>query len=167
MPIPVQNPYDQSDESFDLDPSFSLGFSLDWDAYFEEFKAQHGGDPVRFKGRLLFQDGWTYSGRDKAGPEWPPPTKQEELDRLKVSYWLTRLRIVQTEYNWLHETLYQLEQLQRIRSIPLMQSLISLDEATGQHRRESKPLDLDAQKSRLDWLAQDILDCQTELRRLK
>jgi len=153
-------------DSLEVPPS-PVTVELDWDTYFKEFCNFHG-DPIRHRGRLLFPDGWTYSMTDKAGPEWPPPTDPEELRSLLYKYWLVRLRMVKEEYHWLHRMVYDLEEAQRRHSLPLQQVLVSYNEEDGLYHRSVKPLELkDFQEGRLEWLAQDVKDCEAKLRELE
>lgn len=139
-----------------------LELALDWDAYFERFKEVHG-EPVRYRQRLLFQDGWTYSARDKAGPEYPPPTDARELHRLQTAYWLARLNLVTTERNFLRDTLQDLRRLQREHSLPLQHSALIRDDS-GAAQRITQAIDLDElEQGRLVWLERDVVDCQTQL----
>lgn len=143
-----------------------LAVSLDWSAYFKNFKEVHG-EPVLWKGKLLFPDGWTYSCKSREGPEWPPPAKPEQLHELQICYWLTRLSIVQAEFNTLQDMLINLRQLQASRSLPLQCSTSVYDEELGSHRAVAVPLNLDEiEHGRLAWLREDIAMCQDQLRQL-
>lgn len=144
-----------------------IAISLDWDAYFAQFKELHG-EPVRFRQKLLFPDGWTYSLKSKEGPEWPPPSDSERLHRLQMSYWLTRLSLVQTEFNTLQDILTNLRSLQRSRSLPLQVVSTVYDEEQGKYRRAALPLNLDEiENGRLAWLHDDIAQCHSKLRELE
>ncbi len=92
---------------------------LDWRAYWKEFSREHGDYPVKFRGVLLFRDGWTYSSSGYAGPEWPPPADETALRKLVRGYWLLRKREVRKLW-WEQQTEYDgLKRLQSTRSQPL------------------------------------------------
>ena len=63
----------------------------DWRAYFAFSKA-HGGRPIEFEGRSVFEDGWGYSSNHPGGPAYRPPQAPGELLRLRLGYWETRRR---------------------------------------------------------------------------
>ena len=63
----------------------------DWRLYFA-FSSAHGGHPVAFENRSLFEDGWGYSSTHPGGPAYRPPQAPGELVRLKISYWEIRRR---------------------------------------------------------------------------
>lgn len=152
------------DEDISRHPAY---LTLDWDAYFETFKTEHG-DPVRWKGLLLFQDGWRYSAKHKSGPEYPPPNDTEQLHYLKTYYWLTRLNIVTAERNMLRDTVVGLRALQRNHHLPLQQQTSVYDELSGRHAYKAQILDIDElEHGRLAWLEQDVLDCQRQLQQLQ
>lgn len=107
-----------------LDRRVQRPIKLDWRAYWKEFSRTHGDYPVKWKGRLLFRDGWTYSSTAYEGPEWPPPSSQEELGRMVRGYWLLRKREVRAAWwNSLQEV-EGLKRLQSVKSIPLQQVLM-------------------------------------------
>lgn len=147
-----------------------LTVELDWDAYYQRFKDVHG-DPVIYKytngtSVLLFQDGWTYSERSKSGPEWSPPADPKELFILRSSYWHIREQMVTMERNILLGIITNLEAEARKHSLPLMQTLSHMNEA-GKVERTATELDIEAlRQGRLEWLEQDILDCQAQINEL-
>lgn len=141
-----------------------LPADLDWNSYFEEFKRHHG-EPVLHKDRLLFPDGWSYSSRSKAGPEYPPPP-WPELGAQLVTYWSLRLKLVQTEARLLEDAIRSLRELQHTHSLPLRCASRQPDE-TGRMVSEALEVNVEElEKGRLAWLQNDIKDCQEELRRL-
>lgn len=146
-------------------PRSSFGkFGLNWRAYYGRFKQAHGGDPVVFKGRLLFQDGWIYSSTDYKGPEWGPPEDPKELCLLKVCYWRQRRHRVRVELEHTRDVLTELMELQRTKSVALQQSYASIDEETGKRKVHSRDLDLsDIRKGRALWLEQDLVECDARI----
>lgn len=136
---------------------------LDWRAYFREFSALHGGDPVIYKGRLLFADGWTYSASDYQGPEWPPPDDPKALANLQRWYWGRRRTIVRHELFTLRESLLSLETAQRNRSAPLQQivTVKVWNEGLGRDANvwQAKNVDLEGMRGRLAWLEEDLGRC--------
>lgn len=140
--------------------------TLDWDAYFDAFKEAHG-EPVRWRGQLLFPDGWRYDGRDKTGEQYPPPTDTAQLHELQTCYWLSRLRLVRAERDWLREMVKGLRALERARGMPLWRRGAVFDETTGKYANRAERIDLDEwENGRLAWLEQDVLDCEERLRHL-
>lgn len=102
--------------------------TLDWREYWNAFKQAHGGDPVNWRGVLLFRDGWTHAAKDLEGPEWPPPEDPEELRLSKLAYWTIRLAILRDERDQLRQLMKELRQVQASRSAPLKQAVWSRDE---------------------------------------
>lgn len=136
---------------------------LDWRGYWLAFLERHGGNPVPYKGVLLFADGWTYSATDYAGPEWGPPASLEERQALHEAYWSERLRVVKEEHFGLVKLRESLEQAQGTHSVPLMARRLHRDE-NGTVRWISAPLDTAALATRIAWLAQDIAECEEKLK---
>ena len=135
---------------------------LDWKAYWESFQSAHGGNPIPWRKRLLFADGWSYARKDHAGPEWPPPADPEELRQVQTFYWRARLAIVTRERDGLRNTLEQLKALQSARSVPLQQVLQHWD-AEGKGVLERIPVNLGALAERLGWLEGDVQYCEGQL----
>lgn len=96
----------------------AIKVKLDWTAYLREFEAVHG-EPVVYRGRLLYRDGWTYSMSDTAGPEWPPPKEREKLLELKKAYWNLRQNQAKSRLIDVEWQLNGLEELQRAKSVRL------------------------------------------------
>lgn len=139
---------------------------LDWRAYFEDFSKQHGGNPVEFHGRQLFQDGWQYSLQYYHGPEWSPPSDPRELTYLKISYWRERRRIVREQHYNLQEAIVGLEQLIATRSADIFQRVRVVDDS-GTLRSTAERLELDGWKTRIYWLEQDLEYSEKMLTSLK
>jgi hypothetical protein len=104
-----------------------LKLKLDWKAYYQRFSEQHGGNPIIYKGRQLFSDGWTYSITDYAGPEWPPPKDLKEFASLKKVYWYTRWNRAKNELVALRDRFVALKGLQSEKSVPLQQVIVEKD----------------------------------------
>lgn len=144
-----------------------LRVELDWQAYYDAFKAEHG-DPVAHGGRLLFADGWTYSATDPAGPEWPPPKDERELLALQLAYWETRRRLVVTERDHLRGIVRTLREMQSGKSIQLVQRVAVRDELTGKPVLRSVPARAeDIEGGRLMLLELDARDCESRLLELR
>ncbi len=129
-------------------------------AYWLKFKEVHGGDPVPYNGRLLFQDGWTHSSTDYNGPEYPPPKDKKELQQLRVKYWQIRRACILREKRALAAQIERLERVQESKSAPLQQTSVVLDEDTGHKSLQVEDLDLEPLKGRLSWLEDDAKVCQ-------
>jgi len=139
---------------------------LDWTAYWEEFKKAHGGDPVEHRGRLLFYDGWTYSASDTAGPEWRPPQEPSELEMFQVAYWKTKRNLLSQEHAALIAQIESLEKFQFHKDVPLQAVTSTMDVETGQKVLSSDPIDFEAMRGRLDWLASEIRRSEEELKNI-
>lgn len=151
-----QEPLPSSDES---------RFVLDWPAYFTGFCVEHGSNPVLHGGRLLFSDGWTYSRTSHRGPEWPPPPEPER-SRLMLVYWRKRRAVVESLRSALADTLEGLRNLQAVKSAQIMHRVIRRDEASGKRRIESVPFHPKAMEDRLEWLTEDVRECDRKVREL-
>lgn len=143
---------------------------LDWRAYFYRFMEAHGGNPVHHNGRLLFHDGWQYSATAYQGPEWPPP-EGDELKQLQITYWTLRLNVVKPQADNLRRELQHLHHLQKGLSAPLMQAVqtwVPADGNTpGHYRIDRTEVNLEPVKLRLEFLEQDVKDCEAKLKELR
>ncbi len=136
---------------------------LDWRAYFIAFCEQHG-EPIESGGRLLFPDGWTYSSSNYEGPEFPPPTNNGELDVLILEYWTIRQStLTKAMRKMLHEK-EVLERMQSEHSLPLQQIVMVEDE--DRKRRSSKPLNLEGLTLQMQWVADDLIECNQRLKEI-
>jgi len=158
------------DSNDDREPTIQSQIELNWQAYFYAFSKLHGGNPVEFEGRLLWQDGYMYSKSDYLGPEWPPPRNRKELLRLRAAYWTRRRKIVDNERLKLKLEIDQLLLTQRIRSAPLQQTVgIPIEETEdGMTRYTYRNQDVDVKMliERLTWLTDDVLLCDEQLRNI-
>lgn len=139
---------------------------LDWRAYFNRFCNDHGGFPVLVRGRLLFRDGWIYSSTDYAGPEWPPPEDAEELLDLKTEYWSLRREALLAIHRRIYSEVESLTAAQASKSSPLQHSFSYRDD-DGQVSRGTADLDISAVRVKMDWVADDIKECDEHLRGLR
>lgn len=139
---------------------------LDWPAYFKAFCAVHG-EPVEWKGRLIFPDGWAYSKTDYSGPEYPPPASAEELRQLLLHYWEKRYSMVSQEAQELKAQLDSLRKAQQVRSAPLQRVAYSGLDENGRSILERGKLDLEPLRARLEWLALDAVDCLKQIETLR
>lgn len=135
---------------------------LDWRGYFLEFSRLHGGDPVPFKGRLLWRDGWRYSATDYRGPEIPPPSNDYDCRRLIQMYWRVRLTLINRQRRDLAEQLVGLEETASSRSAPLQAWRLGRDDA-GKRSVLRGELELQAVRDRLEFLRSDAIQCEKEL----
>lgn len=143
--------------------------NLDWRAYFNRFSRAHGGDPVQYRNRLLFRDGWTYSATDYGGPEWAPPEDLDEKRLFIVAYWTRRRQIVLFERDQLAITLRELRHAQELKSVPLQQAIryeaLNVDGKPTMATAVGD-IDFEALQGRLDWLTLDMDQCNQKLREL-
>lgn len=142
----------------------SSHIKLDWRAYFLQFCRVHG-EPVNYRGRLLFRDGWMYSSSDYAGPEYSPPEDFKELDILCTSYWLIRQSELGKKLQKLTHQKQSLSTLQADHHLPLQQTVwVSEEEVT---RRSVKDIDLSQLQAKIDWYTQDLEECTLRLKELE
>lgn len=151
----------------DPPPLQGLPAELDWDTYYERFKEAHGREGVLYDHYIIFPDGWRYSSRSKAGPEYPPPLDWRELHRILTIYWLKRLHIVKAEEQMVANAVINLRELQRQHTRPLLYSYMGQD-GNGQRIKETVEVDpKEIEKGRLRWLRRDIQNCQAHLSELE
>lgn len=127
--------------------------AIDWRAYFRAFCEAHGGDPVPFRGRLLFRDAWTYSSTDYRGPEWPPPDDPAPWIR---AYWLIRIKLARMELRTVEFFLEGLASLKAGRSGPLYRKPLKGEE--GPQLLDASPAEV-----RAKFLREDIARSEVEL----
>lgn len=137
---------------------------LDWRAYFEQFCLTNG-EPVHYKNRLLFRNGWQYSSTEYEGPEYLPPANTEELDALVLEYWKIRQSSLSALVAKLIHERDTLKKLQQSRSVPLQQATIAEDEQ-GHKRRSYKPVSLELLNMRIQWVQVDLEECDTRLKEI-
>lgn len=139
--------------------------TLDWAAYFRAFCELHG-EPVTWRGVLLFRDGWTHAAKDHRGPEWPPPDDLERLRGMRLAYWTIRLKKVKVQALQLKG---EIEHLQSVKAVRSAVPMVTLREQTdeGRWRKIAKPLDLTLLLDRLSWLSDQIKDCEREIAALR
>ena len=135
---------------------------LDWREYYKGFEKRHG-EPILWKGRLLFRDGWQYSSTDYAGPEWEPPTDPVLLHEVQYLYWQERLKLVSTECEQLEMQLKGLVNLQQAKSLPLVRKVKRWDPDSNSMKVDREEVSPDIFKGRLDWLHADIEECNEQL----
>lgn len=137
---------------------------VDWRAYWKEFSRVHGDFPVKYRGRFLFRDGWTYA-QDYPGPEWPPP-QEPELGQVIRAYWILRKRQVRQEWWEKDVELRQLRQLQSTRQLPLMHRSVWLvrdEDGTPRRRVFEGPVDFPMLEAELEVSKRQLDECNTEL----
>lgn len=132
---------------------------IDWKEYFLEFCKVHG-EPVEYRNGLLFRDGWRYA-MEYSGPEYPPPADHEQLDRLVVTYWTSRLRMCKRSFDRMYVERQRIGLLQSQHSLPLRQVTIV---GKGQERKRLvSEFDTRQLDDRLKWLRADIDECEKRL----
>jgi hypothetical protein len=136
---------------------------LDWKAYWSAFCQLHGGNPVAFEGRWLFQDGWMYAKKDYQGPEWEAPKEKARLEYLIRSYWRLRLETVLASKRDIEINLRNLKLTQKDRSAPLVQ-VVKYKSDDGKLLSRAGPIDLRALEERVQWLEQDAQQCRDKLK---
>ena len=144
-------------------PDKLLSWRVDWAEYFRRFSDLHGGNPVELGGVLVFEDGWQYSATDPSGPEYPPPTKLEELLKLRLAYLRERAGIVRDEVKALREARARLAELLLAKNAPLPRRVFLGKDDKGLATWEHQDLSLIAIDARLEWLDADL--AETERRR--
>lgn len=136
---------------------------LDWEAYFKDFDATHGGNPVPYrKARLLWQDGWSYAKDDPAGPEYAPPTDTHTLNRLKLYYWMSRQRRVHQELAAVKSIYDNLAHHQSLKSGRLHQRIRYLDDE-GKTKVISQPVDLDIYLGHIKAVEAELQEIEQQL----
>jgi hypothetical protein len=138
--------------------------TLDWRAYFLTFCEKHGRNPIQYRGRLLFMDGWMYSATAYEGPEWPPPVLESESKALIREYWLRRKAIISAERSALAKEIRDLEVAQETHSAALQQIVIYYDPDIKKLRSRRGPLDIGVLRQRMILLEQDVLNCAEHLK---
>lgn len=141
--------------------------TIDWKEYFNKFSKAHGGNPVEWKGQLLFQDGWRYEMRYQ-GPEHEPPKDEAALRRIQLFYWTRRRKIVRQQVVDAQDSYNVLVQQVATRSMPLVQRVSYLDEDDGRRsiRREQEPFDITVVENRLSWMKADLEHAENMMRAL-
>lgn len=152
-----------------------LRIRVDWKAYWKAFSEFHGGNPVEWEGRLLFEDGWMYSATSYRGPEFPPPPTEKDgkpdpkgiadLLVLKKIYWRRRKTIVQAALNQVADVIEQFEQDQRVRKVPLQVKRWEKSE-DGAFGWATSELDLEPLRLRRTELETDLEHCNKRLEEL-
>jgi hypothetical protein len=133
---------------------------LDWRAYFAKFCEEHG-EPVNYRGRLLFRDGYMYSATNHAGPEYSPPAG-EELLRLQRDYWSLRRKMIQEQIDDLTYVAESVFQMQAGRSVKLQQTNVYKDDE-GKVKIEVGDVDRVAMLERMRWLVAEAKECDVRL----
>lgn len=135
---------------------------IDWRAYFKGL-CDTLGEPVPYRGKLLFANGLTYSATDFRGPEWAPPDDPAERNELDVAYWLIRRRMVSDELRRCQNELHELAMEVTGRHGELMMTQRLFDEETGKLMVRAVPLDLETARLRIKDLQGEISVCDEEL----
>lgn len=122
--------------------------TLNWAAYFRRFCEAHG-EPVKYRGRLLFRDGFMYSAHSYSGPEyWPAP---EDVERLQRAYWACRAKMVRVQLKELLRDADSVVRAQYGRSVPLQQTVSFIDD-DGKRVVTADNVDHLAITERIEWL---------------
>jgi hypothetical protein len=147
---------------------------VDWKAYFREFSAVHGGEPIlylrnpesRRSGYLLFPDGWMYSSWNVEGPEYPPPADEKKHRALIRAYWTIRKGALEVEYDGLYYTTQSLMRAQQQRSARLqVPEIVVVEDDNGKRRkhRQSTGVDFHILLGRLSELVELIKVCKDKI----
>lgn len=137
---------------------------LDWKAYFIVFCEKHG-EPVKYKGRLLFRDGWGYSASEYEGPEFPPPASLMELDVLTEKYWTIRQKELGKLITALLHEKDQLHKFQSQRDVPIQRVTSVMED--GKKRRGYQAVDLRMLDQKIEWVEADLIECDEQLQLIK
>lgn len=127
---------------------------LDWDAYFVAFMQKHG-KAVPYGNRWLFKDGWSYSMLDTAGPEYPPPSNEYQRRELRRIWRDTYLEMLEYQLTELTRMIFDLEELQGIRDIPLQVGMLVINDE-DEYTEVNASLNLDGLKARAEQIRQEI-----------
>lgn len=147
-----------------LDKPVVMQARIDWREVWEEFKRQHGGTPLLFKGKLIFGDGWSHSATDYKGPEWPPPEDTHQLRRILLWYWGRRKTIVSHEIHILESQLGNLKDLaERRPSLAWLKAYRRNFESAGPDAKQWVPQSgyeyMKWLEERIQWLQEDLKQC--------
>lgn len=134
---------------------------LDWQGYFRKFCAAHGGNPVTFKGRLLFRDGWQYH-MNHEGPEYPPPEEFRLLKSYKSAYWHTLRVLIRKELHEVGGQLTMLTTIQHRYSLPL-QAVVTYRDEDGEQRQVRGDLETASLIKEFDFLRERLLECNRHI----
>lgn len=143
-----------------------IQLELDWEAYFENFRALHGW-PVPYGNRWLFPDGWTYSMSSLEGPEWPPPEDPQTRTKLKKEWTTIRKRIIQSQHRELSLIVTGLRELIEAKNATLQQKVVEIaQDAFGDEYTldtgKSKPIDIAPLEQRLEVLREEMRQLRGE-----
>lgn len=135
----------------------------DWKAYFINFCAINGGDPIEYNGRWLFRTGWTYAFKDHKGPEWPPPEDPKELRKLQVYYWNQREKQLVNIRKKLVTRYHSLKQFSKIKSIPLQVKTKVWNDFEERYVYDSVELNFRDLENEIRMITNEIEECYTQL----
>lgn len=157
----------RSAEALEREPLASpFSVHLHWHEYFLRFNEVHLGNPVEWGGKLLWQDGFSYSRERYEGPEWPPPEDERERHALILTYWKLRHAQLKKEGAQLLSMLEGLAREQAGRSAPLQQLVVARGE-------DGKPVIAPAEVSVDDWrerllsMKRDEIEARRKLKELQ
>ena len=143
-----------------------LRIELDWEAYWERFKQEHGLYPLRTGGRYTFPDGWQYSLQTEQGQEYSPPKKDFKKRGLQLIYWRQRLSIQHDEAQNIEALRQSLLNLQEVHSAPLQYQTVRYRD-DGSEESVFEDLGLSGLEARLEWLKNDLRVCETVIHKLE
>ena len=147
-------------------PLFSRGkIVYDWKAYFYSFCQVHG-EPVKYKGKLLFRDGWSYSSMAYEGPEYAPPTDNNELDLLILEYWKLRYAALTQQILKLQHERKKLQEFASTKSLRLQQVTTTVDEE-GKRHKVPQDVNTDVFDLKIKWLQDDLRECVDRLKEIE
>lgn len=139
---------------------------IDWRATYGRFAELHGGNPLEWRGWLLFPDGWRWSATSHLGPELGPDGEGQRRE-LRAVYWKMRLASVNKERRELRAALIGLEQAERVHSVPLQQRVARRTTRKDERGNDvpcriadSCDLDLEGLRNRIAWLEEDAGRCE-------
>lgn len=148
-----------------------LRLEVDWRAYFEDFNARHGGNPVLHGSQFLYGDAWRW-GMSSHGPgvEIPPPTDGRQLRRLRRFYWrshYSRLSLELREWKHTHRYLSALASTLE-GEIRVLREIAEYDE-DGKQRMvtHSLPVDFSDINRRIGELEAEVSHCLQEYRKCR
>jgi hypothetical protein len=139
---------------------------INWAATWARYKQEHGPNPIVYRGRLLFEDGYRHAINDPKGPEWPPKDENEKRE-LQIIYWSHYQSIITATLQQLQSRLEVLKSFNSIRSSPIQHTVSSLDNKgqTITYAEDFDPIN-NPIHARIEQLKYELDLCNSKLEKL-